>query len=127
MNKHLAHTGIWIDRSKAVVVMIDSGKSFIIPIFSSIRLNRVNNGHSPGKGVNSTAADSQFFDRILDYLPTDHKIIILGPDETKFDFREYLQKKRPELSSVQTKVAGHMATYDVVETVRNHFYSNNLA
>ena len=127
MNKHLAHTGIWIDRSKAVVVMIDSGKSFIIPIFSSIRLNRADNGHSLVKGADSSSADSQFFDRILGYLATDHKIIILGPDETKFDFREYLLKKRPELSSVQTKVAGHMAIYDVVETVRNHFYSNRLA
>ena len=125
MKNQLAHTGIWIDRNKAVVVSMDRGKSLIIPIFfSGTHPTSNGSGKITSSDGNKITVARAYFEKVYSFLPTEHRIVIIGPDETKFKFREFLMEQNPEISGVQTKVAGHMATYDLVQTIRNHFYSN---
>jgi stalled ribosome rescue protein Dom34 len=117
MNTREIHSGIWIDKNKGLVVQIDPYKSIIIPVFFHLeKKGFLINTSKPKKGYN------KFFSEIVNVLPNPDNILILGPDQTKFMLKDYLEAKEGKVHYIHSQVAGHMSTLDIVSTVRNHFY-----
>lgn len=120
MNTRETHSGIWIDKNKGLVVQIDPYKSIIIPVFfHSGKKGFLINSSKPNKRYNN------FFSEIENVLPNPDSILILGPDQTKFMLKDYLEAKNGKSDYIHSQVAGHMSTLDIVSTVRNHFYPSD--
>lgn len=118
MNKFKAHTGIWIDKNKAVVVTMDRDRSIIIPLFPSRESQpKARNGNGFGN-----VFLREFFYRISEVIPKSDSIVLIGPDQTKFSLKEYLAETRNDLTILQTRVAGHLGTSDIISTIRSCFY-----
>ena len=118
MNKRLAHTGIWIDKNKAVVVTMDLNKSIIIPLFSATEIQQ---GPRNGNGYGNIYL-KDFFNRISEMIPFSDSLVLIGPDSTKFSLKEYLNETRKDITILQTRVAGHLGTSDLISTIRTCFY-----
>lgn len=117
MNTRETHSGIWIDKNKGLVVQIDPYKSIIIPVFFQVgKKDFLINSSKSKKGYN------KFFSEIANILPNPDNILILGPDQTKFMLKDYLEAREGKVHYIHSKVAGHMSTQDIVSTVRNHYY-----
>lgn len=122
MEHYSRHTGIWIDQAKAIIVRLDGDKSLILPLFIRPGGKQI----SPKSGrpfqKQGTTVNQFFFKKILDNLPYEDQLLIIGPDQTKFYFREFISKRIPQNCQIITKVAGHMGTPEIVGTLRNYIF-----
>ena len=117
------YTGIWLDGNKAIVVTVDRDKSHIVPVFST-KKKWPDLSHLKG----STAAKPmtqkkprRYYSQICSQLHSFDDVLILGPDENKFHLKEYMEENIDHLGELNTKVAGHMATGDIIKLVRKYF------
>ena len=120
MNSHRTqYYGIWLDDNKALIISLDSNKTLIMPVFKAI-------GNSSKKSSNlesitGSSFESSYFKDITSALPKSETLLILGPDQSKFHLKEFLEKETGAFKYLITKVASHMSTSDVVYTVRSFF------
>lgn len=117
------YTGIWLDGNKAIVVTVDRDKSHIVPVFST---KKKWPGLSHLKGSTAAQPLSQkipipYYSQICSQLYSFDNVLILGPDENKFHLKEYMEENVDKLGKLNTKVAGHMATGDIIKLVRKYF------
>ena len=125
MNTHEnQYFGIWLDDNKALIITLDMGKTLIIPVFKS--LNKI---QDKGIKINETSKpinDIQYYNDIFSVLPKSETLLILGPDQNKLHFKEFLERESDKIKNIITKVAGHMTTSDVIATVRSYFLGETV-
>ena len=63
----------------------------------------------------------RYYSQICSQLHSFDNVLILGPDENKFHLKEYMEENIDHLGELNTKVAGHMATGDIIKLVRKYF------
>ena len=125
MNSHEnQYFGIWLDDNKALIITLDVGKTLIIPVFKSL-----NDLQDKGLKINETNKpinDIQYYNDIFSVLPKSETLLILGPDQNKLHFKEFLERESDKVKNIITKVAGHMTTSDIIATVRSYFLGEKV-
>ncbi len=125
MNSHEnQYFGIWLDDNKALIITLDVGKTLIIPVFKS--LNDLQDKRLKTNETNKPINDIQYYNDIFSVLPKSETLLILGPDQNKLHFKEFLERESDKVKNIITKVAGHMTTSDIIATVRSYFLGETV-
>ncbi len=125
MNSHEnQYFGIWLDDNKALIITLDVGKTLIIPVFKS--LNDLQDKRLKTNETNKPINDIQYYNDIFSVLPKSETLLILGPDQNKLHFKEFLERESDKVKNIITKVAGHMTTSDIIATVRSYFLGEKV-
>ncbi|WP_298759200.1 hypothetical protein [uncultured Psychroserpens sp.] len=135
----MKHTGIWLDKDKALIVTIEKEQETLQTIPSNIEHYRIHGGSGTRfkGGPQDVVQDSkylerekhqlkQYFKTIVDEIKDTDALVIFGPAGTNEKFSEELQKNYKPLS---TKIKGvqkadSMTDNQVKAWVRHFFKSN---
>ncbi|NER13453.1 hypothetical protein GWK08_08400 [Leptobacterium flavescens] len=118
--------GVWIDKEKAHLLLINKGKEEFITVLSGVENYRVHGGsRSKTKwGPQDVVQDSKYlerqkhqlrdyFKRVIDYLKTAEVIAIYGPAET-------YQKLDKELKESYREIAAKIRTVQKTDSMTNN-------
>jgi hypothetical protein len=131
-------TGIWIDRSKAIVVSFVDGKEHLIEITSDIE-NAVYHGHEGDKGSfmgtqhignerkfqeRRKYQTGKFLQEVISLIKDSNKIYIFGPAGTKRLLKRKLEHDHVvnEATLIAIETADSMTLNQVVAKVKEFFY-----
>jgi stalled ribosome rescue protein Dom34 len=133
----MSNVGIWIDRSQAIIVSVDSDLNTEVQKIDSGIEGRV---RIDGEGKDYTRMGNQFadnertkeeklkhnlkdyFGRVIDAVSTADSIVIIGPAEAKTDLHKQIQSV-PNVASKVAKVepADSMTDNQVVALIKTYF------
>lgn len=131
--------GIWIDKEKAHLVLLQQGAESFETLFSELEFFRPTGGSRSKTrwGPQEVVQDSKFLEREKHQLRRYFKAIsekieqidalaLFGPAKTNEKFEKYLSEARPDLAAKVIKVtrADSMTDNQVKALVRD-FYSDN--
>ena len=102
MSKYLKAI-IWIDRGEAKVFQVVAHEHSEAVVYSHTSALRLHHQASHEEGTNQ-AMDVDFFRRVIGTLNHIGATLLLGPGNSKFEFKSYLDQHRPELAAREVGV-----------------------
>ncbi|MCK0131746.1 hypothetical protein MWU59_09545 [Flavobacteriaceae bacterium F08102] len=133
----MKNTGVWLDKTKAIIVAISDGKETEKVIFSDIEDFHVTSNKHLG-GAREIAKDRDYLERekhqfkayfkaITKELLDSESIFIAGPGETYKKFSKALKEHYKTLSAKVKEIqkADSMTDNQVKALVRNFFIENS--
>jgi hypothetical protein len=129
--------GLWIDRRKAVIVSITDDGETIERVDSNVeRKVRLSGGSRTGKtpyGPQQVAVNGkqearikrqlrQYYQEVVRRVQDAHQILILGPGESKNEFKKEMQKsKEVMVKKISVETADKMTERQIAARVKNFF------
>lgn len=126
------YVGVWIDRSKAVVVTLLGEEQTVTTLKSNIRSDPDGNPepveemkNDPVRKVDSPVP--RYYRNIIDAIEDPHEILIIGPDNIKTGLEKMIKTdKKFSAVSMTLRTAGPMSTDQISEYIRGFFrYHDN--
>lgn len=128
-------TGLWIDQSRAVVVVLNGALENVRNIASRISSqprrgsdsplgSRFDSHHIPADATRTRAHASElrmFFDRVLTEMPGAGNLLLIGPGHAKTEFRKHLQSAGWAGRIVAVEPADKMTDRQLIAIVREYF------
>ncbi len=125
MNKK---AGLWISRTKAVIVSIDNNIEARRIITSDMGNYVLYSTVVPGDGNPENVRDRRFWDRlneyyaqVIAYIRDAGEIQIFGPDEAKHDLQKHLENEGLAAHIISLEEAGKMTDLEIITRVQNRF------
>lgn len=130
--------GVWIDRSKAIIVTLSAGQESVEELEADID----NAVHHHGEGDKGSFMGSRhlnnerkfnereqhqvsrFLDEVADHIRQCDELVVLGPADMKYEFRSLLESDKQlahKLKSVET--ADKMTARQLVAHIRDYYKS----
>lgn len=133
-------TGIWLDKEKAHIVVLNNGPEKMHTIYSDLEFfNPKGGSRSKTKwGPQEVVHDSKYLERekhqIREYFNTLAELVkgtdelaLFGPADTAEKFRKYLDEKfQPLASKVKTVTKADSMTDNQVKALVRNFYEKHL-
>lgn len=136
----MKNTGIWLDKEKALIVTINSGKETIETLLSNIENFHIHGGSGTRLkgGPQDVVQDSKYlerekhqtknyFDELAKKVNNTDSLAIFGPAETYLKFKKELEKSHKQLND-KVKVVKNvdsMTNNQVKALVRDFFNKKN--
>jgi len=128
-------TGIWMDKSKAIVVTFNGGKHSIKTIQSQMddRYNTGDNESGSWMGGQHLSDENKinerlkhrlelFFNEISSLIDDVHELYLFGPADTKTKFKNRLNsKKKLSFELLKVETADSMTDNQIVAKVRSFY------
>jgi len=136
MDEKMKYTGIWMDKSKAIVVSIEKGKEKMDTILSEIEDFRIKGGSGSRMkgGPQDVVQDSRylerekgqfkiFFKKLVPFIEDCDAVVILGPAQAGNKFSKALSEDHRDLySKVQSvEKTDNMTDNELKAWVREYF------
>jgi len=127
--------GVWIDRQKAVVIVLTDEREDILQISADhnaatqppgrIRLEHVYTRNDfvveDRRERKAMAHLSDFYDQVLNCIQDADSILILGPDEATNEFRKRVASKKLKGHIADMKTVDKLTDWQIAEYVRQHY------
>jgi len=127
--------GVWIDRQKAVVIVLTDEREDILQISADrnaspkhpchIRLEhsytRNDYENDDRSGRKAMAHLSDFYDQVLNCIQDADSILILGPREATNEFRKRVASKKLKGHIAEMKTVDKLTDWQIAEYVRQHY------
>ncbi|WP_336368607.1 hypothetical protein [Marinobacter sp. C2H3] len=127
----VTQAGIWMDYSKAVVVLLHGDEVDLTVIESNARApSKSSGGHrqsAPNAHQDVVAEDhrehrynqalGQYFERIHRRVHRASELVLLGSGQAKKEFQHYLRDQMPDLRVRECKAAGPMTSAELTRHV----------
>jgi stalled ribosome rescue protein Dom34 len=135
----MKHTGIWLDKDKALIVTIENENETFQTVSSNIEHYNIRGGSGTRLkgGPQDVVQDSkylerekqqlkQYFKAIVSHITDTNALVIFGPAETNEKFSKELHENYNSLSTKikDVKKADSMSDNQVKALVRDFFKSN---
>lgn len=135
----MKYTGVWIDKDKAHIVKIDSGKEIFSTIQSEIEHFKAKGGSGQKfkSGPQDVIKDSkflekekhqfkQYFKNIAEAIKDADTLVLFGPADTNEKFKKELSKNYSTLNTKVKDVAktDSMTNNQIIAWVRDYFKLN---
>lgn len=135
----MKYTGVWIDKDKAHIVKIDSGKEIFSTIQSEIEHFKAKGGSGQKfkSGPQDVIKDSkflekekhqfkQYFKNIAEAIKDADTLVLFGPADTNEKFKKELDKNYSTLNTKVKDVAktDSMTNNQIIAWVRDYFKLN---
>jgi hypothetical protein len=125
MNKKV---GLWLDRKKAVIVSIANNIEARSIITSNMEHYVLYSTVVPGDGLPENVRDRRFWNHLAEYyekvmvhIRDATEILILGPEEAKYELRRRLEDEGLWEHIVSIEEAGKLTDHQIAATVRKRF------
>lgn len=125
MNKRV---GLWLDRTKAVIVSIDNNTEARRIISSDMEHYVLYSTTVPGDGAPENIRDRRFwnhlgeyYDKIIAHIRDATEILIFGPEVAKHELREHLVNEGLEARIVEMEDAEKMTDLQIATKVQKRF------
>jgi hypothetical protein len=125
MNKRV---GLWLDRTKAVIVRIDDNIEAKTIITSDMEHYDLYSTVVPGDGAPEELRDRRFwnhlgeyYDKIIAYIGNAIEIQIFGPDGAKYELEKHLENQGLAIHIVSIEDAGKLTDLEIATKVQKRF------
>jgi hypothetical protein len=128
--------GVWIDRTRAVIVFVDERNENIITLESNIsrhvRPAEAGNSGNPNGRRDLTPDDIKerefaehltvFYKKVASQLRNAETILVFGPGEPKHEFAKLMEQGNLRGRIVSIETVDKLTDRQVAARVRDHFY-----
>jgi stalled ribosome rescue protein Dom34 len=125
MNKKV---GLWISRTKAVIVSIENNIEARRIITSDMGNYVLYSTVVPGDGKPENIRDRRFWNRlneyyaqIIAYIRDAGEIQVFGPEEAKYELQKHLENEGLAAHIISLEDAGKMTDLEIITRVQNRF------
>jgi len=113
------NAGVWIDHDKAVVVLLTSDGSEVLHIPSHDDRERLRGGRQMRTQV--IIRLNAYYDDVINCVREAQAIVILGPGETKSEFRRRISSLKLRGHIAEMTTVAKLTDQQIVDYVRQHF------
>jgi hypothetical protein len=124
--------GLWIDRSKAVIVSITNNIEAKRIITSDMEHYVLSSTVVPGDGSPENIRDRRFwnhldeyYERIIAYIRDATEIQIFGPENAKYELEKHLENEGLAVNIVSMEDAGTLSNLQIANKVQKRFPSRS--
>src|SRR5947207_12684648 len=129
------NAGVWIDHSKAVVVLLNDGEQEMLQSLSERDVSarspaglRAKNSYVPndfateGNGEQAVMTRlNEYYDEVIACVRDAQAILILGPGEAEGEFRRRIARWKFRGHIVEMKTVANLTDQQIADYVRQHF------
>ncbi len=130
------NAGIWLDQSKAVVVLINGARVDVTKLKSHLKRHHKATGgtRKPLPYVYNGGVDDQkeehkrqqelkkYFDKILGIVQNVDKLYIFGPSTAKFELQNRIENLG-KIKNAKIEVADNLTERQIIAHVKKHYHS----
>lgn len=124
--------GLWIDRSKAVIVSLANNIEAKRIITSDMEHYVLSSTVVPGDGSPENISDRRFwnhldeyYNKIIAYIRDATEIQIFGPENAKYELEKHLEKEGLAVNIVSMEDAGTLTDFQIASRVQKRFPSRS--
>jgi hypothetical protein len=124
--------GLWIDRSKAVIVSIANNIEAKRIITSDMEHYVLSSTVVPGDGSPENIRDRRFwnhldeyYERVIAYIRDATEIQIFGPENAKYELEKHLENEGLAVNIVSMEDAGTLSDIQIANKVQKRFPSRS--
>jgi hypothetical protein len=133
MNKMNKKVGLWIDRTKAVIVSINNNIEAKRIITSDMQNYVLYSIVVPGDGQPENIRDRRFwkhlgeyYDRVIEHIRDATEIQIFGPETAKYELQKHLESEGLAEFIVSVEDAGTLSNLEIATKVQRRFPVGSL-
>ena len=122
----MKNAGIWMDREKAHIVVLEGGKEHLVTLLSGININYENTGENK-TSINYSETDkrllSNYFNEIISYVKEVEALALYGNDVAFLKFETYLREnfEAIDFKIIDVHNAEPMTVHQVSKLIQNHY------
>ncbi|MGE3973700.1 MAG: hypothetical protein AB7F59_04155 [Bdellovibrionales bacterium] len=130
------NAGVWLDQSKAVIVLIDGKNIDVKKLKSSLKrhhkatggsrkaLPYVYNGGADGHNEENKRKQElkEYFDKILEAVQDANKLYIFGPSAAKFGLQNQIESSG-KIKNATVEVSDNLTDRQIIAHVKKHYHA----
>ncbi len=120
------HAIVWVDHSEATVSRFRGNEESDLEVHSHTSLQRLHHLRTGWEAGGNLPEDTEFYHRIAGALDPDGGIVITGPGNAKFAFKDFLDEHRPTVAArvIAIEAADQPVTEELRTLGRRYFTEN---
>ena len=119
--------GLWFNHNKAVIVSITDGEERSIITANMEHYLRYSNA-TPGDGSPQDTRDNrywnhvgEYYDKVIAHIRDAEAVLILGPDEAKFELKKRLENLGLPEYSIVLETTSNLTDHQIAKKIREKF------